>query len=379
MINLRLKGYVLGLKNRFNQKRRALRRNFSSRDIYIITGAIVKQLSIVKWLVRFLLERWNDLVLLKTNMRVKKFESNMKFREFDNYKVDVIVEPAHIIYIPAVLPSEPPEGFYYHCSPTGFIGDIHSDTVVLKSPWRNLDNYGHWFLSEFPYIHMMFESHFHNIVFPTKFSNLKYQYQRDTIKYIKEMYLGKEVIYGKTHIKGALPRNHDTSTSEKQINNTLYKEYHHSRATPYCLKAMGFFRNYLKSDNIFPKRIYIVRKSDGKRGVLENEEEVQNYLSTNGFALIFLDNYSVQEPIDFFYNAEIVIGLFGAGLVNLGFCKDGFTKVIEIANPIHLYPIHRATRNYYHMIAHMKKLSYSFIEAPNNKLDIKKLAMETKD
>ena len=44
---------------------------------------------------------------------------------------------------------------------------------------------------------------------------------------------------------------------------------------------------------------------------------------------MILGNFHFKEQIEIFNNAEIIIGLHGAGFANLCFCKKG-TKVLEL-------------------------------------------------
>ena len=59
-----------------------------------------------------------------------------------------------------------------------------------------------------------------------------------------------------------------------------------------------------------------------------------------------------SEEIDLFYNAECIVGLHGAGLANIVFCKPG-TKVIELTNI--------TTASMYEIIAKKNNLNYTSI------------------
>ncbi len=82
-----------------------------------------------------------------------------------------------------------------------------------------------------------------------------------------------------------------------------------------------------------PSKIYIDR-SDSESNIkhmrkIINENEVKKYLLKNGFKPITLANHHFNEQVQIFNNAKFVVGLHGAGLANLSFCKPE-TKVIEI-------------------------------------------------
>tara|TARA_B110000967_G_scaffold66894_1_gene69169 strand:+ start:4482 stop:5600 length:1119 start_codon:yes stop_codon:yes gene_type:complete len=88
-------------------------------------------------------------------------------------------------------------------------------------------------------------------------------------------------------------------------------------------------KSYIKRKNY--KKIFINRESDS---VLENRkiinnQEVRNFLSKLGFRSVTLSDYSFNEQVKIFNNAQFVIGLHGGGFANIIFSKQG-TKIIEI-------------------------------------------------
>ena len=80
-------------------------------------------------------------------------------------------------------------------------------------------------------------------------------------------------------------------------------------------------------------KIYIDRgeannKSQSQRHI-SNEDEVKKYLLKKNFICVKLHEIKFKEQIDLFYNAECIVGIHGAGLSNVVFCKSG-TKIIEL-------------------------------------------------
>ena len=66
-----------------------------------------------------------------------------------------------------------------------------------------------------------------------------------------------------------------------------------------------------------------------KLRLMINGNEVKNFLINEGFESIILGNLHFRDQIKIFNNAEIIIGLHGAGFANICFCKPG-TRIIEI-------------------------------------------------
>ena len=71
-----------------------------------------------------------------------------------------------------------------------------------------------------------------------------------------------------------------------------------------------------------------LNKFSGYR-VLLNENEIKSYLSSIDFAIIKPENYSFSEQIKIFSSAKYVVGLYGAAMMMLTFCKKK-TTILEI-------------------------------------------------
>ena len=74
-------------------------------------------------------------------------------------------------------------------------------------------------------------------------------------------------------------------------------------------------------------RILISRKGASKRH-LKNENELMSHLSLYGFKRYSLEDLTVEEQVELFYDAEYIIGVHGAGMSNVIFAENA--KVLEI-------------------------------------------------
>lgn len=79
-------------------------------------------------------------------------------------------------------------------------------------------------------------------------------------------------------------------------------------------------------DTVLPQKIFIRRK--GARSVC-NESDVNRVLSDKGFQVVALEELSLGEQIRLFYHVKVVVGVHGAGLANVVFCKPG-TRIVEL-------------------------------------------------
>ncbi|TVQ45105.1 MAG: glycosyltransferase family 61 protein [Gloeocapsa sp. DLM2.Bin57] len=109
-----------------------------------------------------------------------------------------------------------------------------------------------------------------------------------------------------------------------------------------------------KQENFTEKkrRIYISRK-DARSRQITNESELEPILEKYGFEIIALTDFSVEQKIKFFQQAEIIIGIFGAGMSNLVFATPG-SVVIEI------FPENMIKQTYY-VISVLLNLKYGFL------------------
>ena len=97
-----------------------------------------------------------------------------------------------------------------------------------------------------------------------------------------------------------------------------------------------FLSNSKKLDKNYPKRIYIDR-GDSTSNVsnfrsLINENEIKEFLKKKDFTIVRLNDLNFVDQVQYFNNADYIIGLHGAGFANLSFCKNN-TKVIEFTMP----------------------------------------------
>lgn len=77
------------------------------------------------------------------------------------------------------------------------------------------------------------------------------------------------------------------------------------------------------------KRLYITRRNVGSRRRMINEMELCRQLSSVGFDVIAPEELTIQDQIDRFSNAEVVVAPAGSANVNVGFMKPG-SKFVEI-------------------------------------------------
>jgi hypothetical protein len=106
--------------------------------------------------------------------------------------------------------------------------------------------------------------------------------------------------------------------------------------TPKELEIFGRLSQALAPDansqagrRLFLSRRSITRQSAGKYRALQNEDEVVAAAEALGFEICEPELLSIPAQIKLFGEAEIVVGLGGAAMFNVVFCKPG-TRVVSI-------------------------------------------------
>ena len=104
------------------------------------------------------------------------------------------------------------------------------------------------------------------------------------------------------------------------------------------------------------KRIFLARKSTESAGrVVANQEQLMDVLGARGFEMIYAECYDFEQQVAIFQEAEIVIGLHGAGLANMVFSRPG-SIIVEIM-PLEEFKWHFA------MLADICNLEYRRVNA----------------
>lgn len=102
------------------------------------------------------------------------------------------------------------------------------------------------------------------------------------------------------------------------------------------------------------KRIYISRAQSAtglKKRHIVNEAELIAALKPLGFEVYELEDFSLEEKIDLFYDAEIVVGAYGGGLTHVLFSDQ--VKVLELQ-------VMAKTQTYYYYLAKALGHDYRF-------------------
>ena len=102
---------------------------------------------------------------------------------------------------------------------------------------------------------------------------------------------------------------------------------------------ISFYRDKFKTyiNNKKKTKRFFIDRDDSKSNIkhlrnIVNEKEVKQFFISKGFQILKLSTLSFLEQINLFSEAEIVVGLHGAGFSNILFCQNN-TKIVEIKSP----------------------------------------------
>ncbi len=97
--------------------------------------------------------------------------------------------------------------------------------------------------------------------------------------------------------------------------------------------SLRFLReNFLLQPCANPNRRLFLSRSDASFRNLLQEKEICQHLGRKGFEVVTLAGVSLEKTAELFASAEVVVGPFGSGLMNVCFCPPG-ALLIDIATP----------------------------------------------
>ena len=202
--------------------------------------------------------------------------------------------------------------------------------LSLLSGGASRDNFTHWFTDVLPRI-ALFEKKFNRLKIDKYYvPSVKHKFQLESLKLLginkkkiisseKYKHIQAEILYATSHPCHYLP----TKVEEWSLN-YLRKKFQNK-----------LINNTKKKNNIFIDRdqLKMIKSKNIKRytsyRILLNEDKIKKYLSSLGFLIFKPENYSFEDQIKIFSNASCVIGLYGAAMMMITFCKKN-TNILEI-------------------------------------------------
>lgn len=267
----------------------------------------------------------------KKFLRKKKFFINriIKFYEIDNARVFTntnhvsFIKDNNIIQGPSLqienngLNSNINKNFSVNFGTPRFYKEYNCRVFSLLCGVDANNNYYHWFfdsLSRF-FIFKKYYKFNKNDFF--LIHNLKHDFQIQSLKLLGI----KNIInsYDTNHIK-----------AQKIICINFIRQFNLSFQKWIIIYFKKFLLKRINKDYKKKLKIFIDRTgyAGSYRGIA-NREEFINFLKSKNFIILDPSKLKFLDEIKIFKSADIVIGIYGAGLTNMIFCRKN-TKVIEI-------------------------------------------------
>lgn len=258
----------------------------------------------------------NDVAYIDDNKIIRYISIQIRNGKFDNVSSNIVVKKG-----------TPKFYRYYDNRVFSLLCGAHGNS-----------NYFHWFFDVLPRFFL-----YKKIYKFTKkdfflVPSFKKNFQRESLKFL-----------GVKNIIQADKLNH---IKAKIIIATFYDTFlKHNENPPYWLiqDLKKNFNRIKKSNKVF---IYIDRINLNDSRTIVNDQALKKFLLSKRFEIIDTAQLTFKEEIKKFSNAKIIIGLYGAGLTNVIFCKSK-ANIIEISNKLsgNLYAniIKKAGHNYYRL------------------------------
>jgi capsular polysaccharide biosynthesis protein len=109
--------------------------------------------------------------------------------------------------------------------------------------------------------------------------------------------------------------------------NSRYNNLSHQPSTLEFLK-----RSFLPADSSDRKRRLFISREDASFRRLKGEADLCRLLAPHGFEVVTLAGLPLSETAALFSSAEMIVGPFGSGLMNIAFCPPGCV-IVDIAAP----------------------------------------------
>lgn len=229
---------------------------------------------------------------------------------------------------------------------------VYSLAGTTLSLYGNVENatgnIGHWMIDGLSRLFLALKNHSLDEIDHVLVPKLKYEFQRQSINSL-----------GITNQKIVEIDALECVFCERIIVTTAPRGFSSSNTPGWIVD--GYRQSLLSTQGTAQvrKRIYISRRDAGSRKFV-NEEAIIECLEGFGFEAIEMSSYDFGEKVALFANADVVVGLTGAGLTNVLFCRSD-------AIVLELFPDSFVTYFYASMCAYLG-LNYHSIIFENDSL-----------
>ena len=213
--------------------------------------------------------------------------------------------------------------------------------AMLSGGLSSRGNYSHWLIDVLPRIHLLEKSGELSKIEKFIVPQFKQEFQKSSLALfdIRPSQIIECDNFTHLEIDNLYVSSHPRGVRSILIPNWVY-DFHSE------------IKEKAKSDHTYPKYIYVTRKDSSLR-TIEHEDKLISELSKYGFEALTLSEYSYQEKINIFDQAEFIVSAHGAGLTNLLYSNPG-TKLLEMFSEGFVDP-------FFLDMAYHRKLEYHYL------------------
>jgi capsular polysaccharide biosynthesis protein len=192
-------------------------------------------------------------------------------------------------------------------------GDIRTlGRVVVSMPWGAVSNYGHFVLDALPTVASVCE-----------IPELEhYRFAFPALKTLQRRHLQLVGVEDPIELDDQIYR-----VSDLLFSSCMASFLHGPNVTYRMLRDTQLARR--KRTGLSFEKVYITRRENQEGRRFLSEQILEERLRELGFAIVAAEKHSIDEQIDIFRNADLIVGCTGAGFANVLYCREN-TTIIEI-------------------------------------------------
>jgi capsular polysaccharide biosynthesis protein len=219
-----------------------------------------------------------------------------------------------------VVPPEKNRVFRYRCFPKP--KKLPGTALLMLAGGCAGNNYNHWLVDILPRIHLAKKAGLFEKIDWFILPRFELDYQKDSLSVfgiskskviVSDLYINH--YQADRLLAPSYPRGQRSQLVPKWITSFL----HESLSVP---------NNSVEKLDTYPEFLFVNREDASYRHIV-NSNEINQLLNNFGFVSVALANYSLQEKVQLFKNAKVIVAISGTSLTNLAFCLAG-TYVIEL-------------------------------------------------
>jgi len=219
-----------------------------------------------------------------------------------------------------VISPEHNQVFRYKCFPKP--RKLSGTTLLMLAGGCAGNNYNHWLVDVLPRIHLAKRAGLFDKIDWFILPRFELDYQKDSLS-----------AFGISKRKVIVSDSYINHYESDRLLVSSYPRGQRSQLVPKWITAFlnesfSMPNNWEGNLDKYPEFLFVNRQDANYRHIA-NDNEINQLLNEFGFVSVAMAHYSLQEKIQLFKNAKVIVAISGTSLTNLAFCKAG-TQIVEL-------------------------------------------------